>query len=210
MSTEFTGEEMKSLKERLNRLERTNRRIKTGFIIAIVCVIAAASMGAQQATRKIIDSDEFVMRDAKGQIRARLFSDALGPHFVLYDSTGEAAAFLQSDMLELVNAKRKQSIALSMAGNNLSMLMSGNGQEVGFLTDPDGASLTLNTKNDKEHVLLSIGGSGPAMELVDARGFETHVGSTETKTLRNGEKHQTSAASLIMFGQDGKVIWSAP
>jgi len=36
------------------------------------------------------------------------------------------------------------------------------------------------------------------------------IGSTGLMTPLTGESHKTSAASLVMSGKDGKVIWRAP
>ncbi len=36
------------------------------------------------------------------------------------------------------------------------------------------------------------------------------IGSTELETPRTGETHKTSAASVVLFGKDGKALWTAP
>jgi hypothetical protein len=41
--------EIQSLKEQLERLERSNRRIKLGCILVFVCVAGLASMGARKS-----------------------------------------------------------------------------------------------------------------------------------------------------------------
>jgi len=37
-----------------------------------------------------------------------------------------------------------------------------------------------------------------------------HYRSTGLLTPHTGETHKTSAASVVLFGKAGKVIWSAP
>jgi hypothetical protein len=37
--------------------------------------------------------------------------------------------------------------------------------------------------------------------------FQATVGSTDLVTPETGESRKTSAASVVMFGKDGKVIW---
>lgn len=49
-----------------------------------------------------------------------------------------------------------------------------------------------------------------SFELSDMQGFRTMIGSTELETPRTGETHKTSAASIVLFGKDGKALWSAP
>lgn len=49
-----------------------------------------------------------------------------------------------------------------------------------------------------------------SLEVSDKQGFRTKIGSTELETPRTGETHKTSAASVVLFGKDGKTLWSAP
>jgi hypothetical protein len=57
---------------------------------------------------------------------------------------------------------------------------------------------------------LSLIGNQPSVTLNDSRGFMTQVGSTDLVTTRTGVAHKTSAASVVLFGNDGKMLWSAP
>ena len=51
---------------------------------------------------------------------------------------------------------------------------------------------------------------GPKFTVRDKEGYETNIGHTDVVTTRMGEMHHTSAASVVMFGKDKKVLWSAP
>ncbi|HVC00147.1 MAG TPA: hypothetical protein VNJ12_12555 [Candidatus Dormibacteraeota bacterium] len=59
---------------------------------------------------------------------------------------------------------------------------------------------------------LSIGGESPSITLSDSQGFEMDLGSTSEVEATSGATKQTSAASIVMFGNDKKhhVIWQAP
>jgi len=50
----------------------------------------------------------------------------------------------------------------------------------------------------------------PVIELTDGQGYSAKLGVTSLVTLKTGETHRTSAASLVLFGKDGEVVWSAP
>jgi hypothetical protein len=50
----------------------------------------------------------------------------------------------------------------------------------------------------------------PELRLTDESGFSAAMGSVDLETARSGEKHKTSAASLVLLGKDGKAIWRAP
>jgi hypothetical protein len=69
-------------------------------------------------------------------------------------------------------------------------------------------SLSLAKAKD-EHGLFGISDNGPFLLLADKHGFESRLGAVETEG-QSGETRRRSAASLVMFGKDGKVIWSAP
>jgi len=50
----------------------------------------------------------------------------------------------------------------------------------------------------------------PSLEMVDKEGFSAILGVNETVTPATGEKHKTSAASLILFNKDKKIIRKIP
>ena len=52
--------------------------------------------------------------------------------------------------------------------------------------------------------------TGPSLKLTDPDGYSTVIGSANLVQARTGEKHKTSAASLVLFGKDKEVLWSAP
>ena len=53
---------------------------------------------------------------------------------------------------------------------------------------------------------------GPQVVLSDSQGYAMSLGSTPLVTPGTGATEQTSAASIVMFGNDKKhhVIWQAP
>jgi hypothetical protein len=52
----------------------------------------------------------------------------------------------------------------------------------------------------------------PGLDLADAGGYETQIGVADLKYPSTGETRRTSAASIVMLGNDEKrhVIWQAP
>jgi hypothetical protein len=90
------------------------------------------------------------------------------------------------------------------------------------LSDPDGSPraqliligdtpiLQLVRNKTKAHVRLWLGPDDPNLTLTDDEGYSTEIGRAGLVTPSTGETHQTSAASLVLFGKDGKVLWSAP
>ena len=68
----------------------------------------------------------------------------------------------------------------------------------------------LTDDKEKVRITLSLLANAPNLMLSDDEGFRTEIGRTDLMTPLTGETHKTSAASLIMFGKDDKVIWRAP
>jgi hypothetical protein len=68
----------------------------------------------------------------------------------------------------------------------------------------------LADHGEMPRLALSLSGSEPSITVSDAEGFETKIGTTDLVTTRTGETNKTSAASLVLFGKDNKVLWRAP
>jgi len=73
-----------------------------------------------------------------------------------------------------------------------------------------GPNIFLDDKDGVTRVSLGLIRNRPSLVIKDAQGFYAQLGSADLVTTRTGEERQTSAASLVLFGKDGKVIWSAP
>lgn len=59
-------------------------------------------------------------------------------------------------------------------------------------------------------LLMRIRDVGASLQLDDRDGFMAQLGFAELLTPKTGTKSQTSAASIILFDQGKKVLWSAP
>jgi hypothetical protein len=67
-------------------------------------------------------------------------------------------------------------------------------------------------KADSPVPQLMLQGASPLISLLDSQGFHMDLGATETVTEQTGQTQNTSADSIVMFGNDqkGHVIWQAP
>lgn len=56
---------------------------------------------------------------------------------------------------------------------------------------------------------INVGKNGASLKLEDGKGFSAVVG---TSPIENPDRQaqQTSAASVVLFDKDKKVIWRAP
>lgn len=91
---------------------------------------------------------------------------------------------------------------LTLTGQNRQTLLEAPGLVMLISNSHEGASA------------ITIGASHglPGIMLADGQGFEMDLGSAKTVAPKTGATQQTSAASIVMFGNDKKhhIIWSAP
>jgi hypothetical protein len=55
---------------------------------------------------------------------------------------------------------------------------------------------------------MGVSPDGTTLELSDKDGFMTSIGNGVL--AKNGQAKKTSAASIVLFGKDRKVLWSQP
>src|SRR5947207_11253838 len=51
---------------------------------------------------------------------------------------------------------------------------------------------------------------GPRIAVTDKEGYSLNLGRVDVEFPGTGQNERTSAASLVLFGKDKKVMWSAP
>jgi hypothetical protein len=192
-----TIDETRSIQERLDRLERQNRRLKQSALAALVLATALATIYATQRVPQQITAHEFDIVDSNGQVRVRM-NTGLG--LTLYDKEGHSRAAL----------------ALTPDGWPAIMLMDTEGwprAEMTYISGSPSISLTRAKGQGPGSVFMELTPSGaPRIALNDPQGFAMDLGSTNMVAPATGATQQTSAASIVMFGNDKehRVIWKAP
>jgi hypothetical protein len=223
--------DIQTILERLEKLERHNRRLKRAGALALVVVSAVLLMGQAAPKSRIVEAEEFVVKDSSGKMRA-VFGVAGkdAPRLLLFESGGGFSK-LGPTGFSLFDAKVFPLAKLETGDDGPSLFLSQvSGESVGlavfkgspglkvktgkggaFLTvAPYGPDLWLTDEKDKERFGVSIDSNGPHLSLSDIEGFETSIGITDLVTPHTGESHKTSAASLVMFDKEKKVLWRAP
>jgi hypothetical protein len=191
--------DMQAVLERLNRLERHNRRLKQAALAAFVLATALATIYATQPVPQKITAHEFDVVDNSGRVRVGMGMLSGVPVITLSDMQGKGRA----EMTLIPSGV--PIIALSDAQGKTRAQMN-----LGFSGEP---FIALSDAQGDIRVGMSVSSSGePKIVLGDAQGFEMKLGSTQTVTPPTGETQQSSAASIVMFGNDEKhhVIWRAP
>ena len=211
------------LQERLSKLENQNRRFKQFGTALLVLVTSLIIMG-QAPSKKIVEANEFILRDRSNNVRAKLsIHEPLDiPRLELFDEKGRPSVELSSGLVPIDGS-------VGVEGGGM-MLVDSQGHERGsFLASDTTAYLrisdvkgSLKTAAGEQAIIVEDGAliarSGKDMSAIigggvkvsDSQGFEATLGTTDLVTPRSGETHRTSAASLVLFDSNKNVIWKAP
>ncbi len=207
---------METLARRLDRVERENRRLKRAGVVALAVIAAVVLMG--QATgnvAKVVEAEKFVLRDADGKGRARLESLPSGlVRLALLDKDENIQSVLGVGIVgtpSLVLAGRNSKTILTT--RFLSVSGKGGKSRLTLAVLPSGAQslvLTDNTARTRAELAIEVDGS-PTFGLFDRTGTARAIlGSTSLENEETGVIEKRPESSLVLFGNDGKGIWSAP
>ncbi len=208
--------ELGALLSRVERLERQNRIFKQG---ALAFVLAIASVGLMAQTKQKpptstssqkpktraaaaasaatgVEAQAFILKDSNGHVRAELGLTGSTPSLKFKDESGSALVTLalNSDapggpMLLLSDPQHHASVALSVL-------------------EHAGPQLALTGERADIQLHMGVAPEGTTLELSDKDGFTTSIGSGVV--AKNGQAKQTSAASIVLYGKQRKVLWSVP
>ena len=225
------GEENMTIEERLENMERELGRIKRrnrwllGAILLLVGGLVAAgafktmiapaqTQGA--GTAKEIRARSIYVEDEKGDTRAALFVNENGPILRLSGENGYTRAvlgvFKDGPFLWLSDENGKHRVILHVNKDGLVGLglYDENGKaRVKLTVTKYGPSLMLSDENDKIRATLDVIENGPTLLLSDEKGHDRFVAGKAKTVSPDGKTIEYPESSLILFGPDGKVIWSA-
>jgi len=156
-----------------------------------------------------------VLFDEKGAVRARLAADTDGPGLSLYDEKGPSRAALTvgkdgpSLTLDDENGEIRAALIASKDGPGLTLYDEKGYYRAGLDLSKDGSTLLLLDENRNPRAALCVSKDGPWLSLNDEKGNARFAaGKTELESP-DGKTIEYPESSLILFGPDGKVIWSA-
>ena len=188
----------KDLGLRIEKLEHANRRLTLLALSGpLLLLLVSAVEQAPSREPKVITADavfarEFFVSDQNGSGTVRITADEDGPAVIL--------------------ARKRQQVQMVVQTEPRLMMYTGDRSRAWFGLYDGAASVGLaGAKKDGSgiHVSADAGGSG-AVSITDADGYSAVLGKSELVTSATGSRTARSAASLVMFGKDNRVIWSAP
>jgi hypothetical protein len=185
------------LADRLLKLEKENRWFKRGGVAALLLVGTLLAMG-QTSVNRTIEAQSFVLKDDTGRMRAALAMVQGVPQLSFYDA-GEKfrmALELSKDgpMLDFRDANGRPRVTMVAIDNGPA--------DLSFM---EGVGSNGNLAVD-----LQSWGEDSHLTLTDRDGFATSLGTSRLQSSRTGETQISSAASIVLFDKQQKVIWRAP
>jgi hypothetical protein len=209
--------EFHALLSRVERLEKENRRLKQGAL-AFLLLIASAGLMAQTKQKPpastssqrpkgrapapapagptAVEAQSFILKDSNGHVRAELGLAGSTPSLKFRDESGSALVTLalNSDapggpLLLLSDPQHHASVALSVL-------------------EHAGPQFSLTGERADIQLHMGVAPDGTTLELSDKNGFTTSIGNGVVP--KNGQAKTTSAASIVLFGKQRKVLWSVP
>ena len=185
-------------------------------IVAIVFASVLFIIGPAK-TDKVVEANEFRLVDSAGKVRALLSMEPVsGPELSFYDDDGAVVAYISTtpDPGLFLGKPGTKGVAVIRAGTPDTKPPT---QPILYLGGPAG-NVQLAGGTAKSIRIFDSAGTftvtndenGPNITLVDKEGYSTEIGKTAFVQPKTGKREQTPAASLALFDNDGKVLWSAP
>jgi hypothetical protein len=118
MSDDPMNPSVESLARRLERLEGENRQLKRWGAALLVALAAGLLLGARRQAPKIVEAEQFVVRDGLGKVRGRFGLQPFQVGLYLYDPDGKTrlAAFDKFEAGTRLECSDSQSQVRSLIG----------------------------------------------------------------------------------------------
>lgn len=207
----------------MERVERENRWLKKAGVAALAVIAAVVLTGQATPPKppKVVEADEYLLRDRKGNVRAMLGFREGAPLLSFYDEeqTLRIGLGFTTDGLPTVSILSKSGnirSSLTVLANDTTALHLYDRTEKAravLAVGADGTpSFSLFGKDKDGSVVLGVDNGGVSgVTLSDRRGIARAVlGSISLETGRTGVVEKRPESSLVLFDKDGKLVWSAP
>ena len=164
--------QMRGFVLRIEKLEKQRRWMRQVGVFAFLFTISAFLL-AQTPSRKVVEADEFVLRDMSGAMRARLFMSTSGPTFALFDSNQQPRIVIASygdvSKIGILNASGESEVGLgSLTDGPIFVLTNGKGNASAQMSFNEGRPyLNLLDGYGKIRTALALTPMGPSMRLFD-------------------------------------------
>jgi len=225
MNTE--PQELQTILLRVRKLERENTRLKRiGAVVLLVgsitLLMGQSKIPAQTWQKQVvragtIQTNRIELITPLGDVRA-VFGTTEGHQAALtmIDPDGKIRILLDPSGLYMGDLKigqfgfvgfEGQTVSLNgSTGNGFLMLADESGKETVSL----GVSAPSAASGQQGSAHLNLIADSPHLFLGRQSIYHTEIGTTDLLLPSTGATQRTSAASVVLFNDKGKVIWSAP
>jgi hypothetical protein len=215
---------------RLEKVEKENRSMKRAGLACLLAAVCVVVMGQARPAATTVQAQSYVLQDASGTKRAELVLETGAPGtqpspvLRFLDEKGNDGLTLSSTRLELagkadlgpdillddtkgmprVDLGLVHSLPFVILNDDKGIVREDIGLERG---DP---AFVINDEKAQPRVGFGLSNGRPSVTVIDAEGYTSVMGSTPLTTTATGATHQTTGASLVLFGGNGTLLWSAP
>ena len=198
--------------ERLTKLERKNRRLTLGIVLAglATSLAAAVGMAAPGIVPDEVKARKFILVDDDGKGRASLYMSEDGAGLSLLDANGMTRVLLVASEngpgLFMFSESGKPSVNLTTRKNapvSLGLLGENSTSSATLEASERGAAVAIWYNRGKEHAEFGVNNETgiPTLRLFDAKGrLRAALGIDFKETI----------PKLWLFDANGKGIWGAP
>ena len=159
-----------------------------------------AFAGKMAESRKMVVAEEFRLVNKKGEVLSTWGMYAGGPGMVLFSKGGEYRA-----VFSLTSPEEGPILTLADKGGPYRTIMG-----LGAERQP---YIALRDEEGRERLALTLNNEGePSLQFYDkGQNRRVVLGTIDlTKMKRTGTIEKQSKYSLLLLGEDGKVIWKTP
>lgn len=204
------------IEQRIERLEKQLRlfkQIAAGVSLLLVCVIV---MG-QTPSQRIVEANQFILRDNNGKVRARLsMNDQGSPEMTLLDEEGKPRLKLESSVTPFGGGSvrvfdRQGKLRVFITSPLLGESDRSDLPRIAGLPEGSGGSISLLNSQDRPGTTLAAGDIwvNGGIRLEDDQGYAAWLG--RTGLLSGSETRTRNAASIALVDNiKRKVVWHAP
>jgi hypothetical protein len=195
-----------ALAERVAKLEAQNRRLKQAGIAALVLASAAVLMG-QAHTSRVLEANEFQLKDADGTVRARLSTDAANrPILSMLDAKGVPVASLgggRQPSLVLLRQETNEQIRLGANTAFFGLGLYEKEIRAGLGVQNSAPVLNLFDQSGTAQATIVARPSGSSLVLKNPAGKESSTMWVDSAAGGSSFNMSGSAGSLsVNLGQD--------